>query len=322
MDLAPVAVRDSVDCYLNEIGRVPRVNYEEEIALSRQVRAKVAIEAAREQLAVASGVRPSLDQLAEHLGQEPYEIRRTLWLGSQAQQRLIRANLRLVVSVAKRYVGQGVPFLDLIQEGNIGLMRATEKFDPEKGYRFSTYSHWWIRQGITRAVTNQARTVRLPLHMVDKVRKLKRTLRNLSLTHGRRPTETELADAMGLKLKKLRLIQQVAQTPVSLDMPVGAEGDTSLGELLEDSQAQQPFKELHVYTMRQELEQALADLKPLEREILSLRFGLNSNACLTLQEIGEQLNLTRERVRQLEKVALHKLRRSQQQQSLQQYIRS
>ncbi len=321
MNLTATASWDSVDSYLNEIGRVPRVDYQEEITLSRQVQAMLVLEEARAQLAEQLNVQLSWEQLANHLGQEIAHLRQTLRLGKQAQQQLIRANLRLVVSVAKKYVSQGVPFLDLIQEGNIGLMRATEKFDPEKGYRFSTYSHWWIRQGITRAISNQSRTIRLPVHMMEKVRKLKLTLRTLVQTTGRLPSETELATAMGLKPKKLRLIQRSAQSPVSLDMPVGSEGDTCLGDLLEDECTGQSLGELQAWALRRELQQALACLKPIERQILNLRFGLDGSACLTLQEVGERFELTRERIRQLEKTALQKLRCSQQQ-SLRQYIHS
>lgn len=299
---------DSVDLYLNEIGRVQRIDHAEEIELSRAVQLKIEIDTQQEVLAEQLGRTPTSQELAESIGISKTELVRRERRGNQAQQKLINANLRLVVSVAKKYVNRGVPFLDLIQEGNIGLIRATERFDAERGYRFSTYAHWWIRQGVTRCIANQARTIRLPVHMVDKVRHLKRTIRDLTKATGRRPTEQELAEAMGVKLKKLRTIQQSATLPISLDVSVGPEGETRLGDLLEDCFSDQPVQEMIANAMQQDVQVALSILKPMERQVLELRYGFDGSSGKTLREVGEHFNLTRERIRQIEKEALRKLR--------------
>lgn len=311
---------DMVDQYLNEIGRVARIDHAQEIELSRLVQDKLALEQARQALAEQWGRDPSLREWAEQTGLEVRALRQQIHRGKRAQQKLINANLRLVVSVAKKYLNRGVPFLDLIQEGNIGLIRATEKFDAERGYRFSTYAHWWIRQGITRCIANQARTIRLPVHMVDKVRHLKRTIRDLTKATGRRPSEVDLAEAMGVSLKKLRLIQQAATLPISLDLTVGHEGESRLGDLLEDNRAEQPFDEMVSRSMQQDVQTALESLKPIEQQILSRRYGLDGYKCCTLREVGDEFNLTRERIRQIEREALRKLRSSQPSKRLGQYL--
>ena len=301
-------VDDAVDMYLNEIGRVDRIDHSDEIHLSRAVRRKVEIDTKREELTEELGRAPSNAELAAALDIDEGELRRDEHKGKRAQQTLINANLRLVVSVAKKYVNRGVPFLDLIQEGNIGLIRATERFDAERGYRFSTYAHWWIRQGVTRCIANQARTIRLPVHMVDKVRHLKRAMRDLTKEYGRRPTEEELAEALGVKIKKLRTIQQSASLPISLDMTVGPEGETRLGDLLEDRNSDRPFQEIVASSMQQDVQNALDILKPMERDVLQLRYGFDGSKGKTLREVGEHFDLTRERIRQIEKEALRKLR--------------
>ena len=316
-----LASEDMVDQYLNEIGRVPRIDHAEEIELSRLIQRKLKIDVAAQQLQETLAREPNREELAEHLQISPRTLRIQLRQGERAQQKLINANLRLVVSVAKKYLNRGVPFLDLIQEGNIGLIRATEKFDAEKGFRFSTYAHWWIRQGITRCIANQARTIRLPVHMVDKVRMLKRTMRDITKATGRRPSETELAQALGVQVKKLRLIQQAATLPVSLDVSVGTEGESRLGDLLEDERAQQPFQEMVSKSLRQDVRSAMQMLKPIEREVLELRYGLDGQTIRTLREVGDHFNLTRERIRQIEKDALRKLRLAQPSRELSQYIR-
>lgn len=315
------ATEDMVDQYLNEIGRVPRIDHAEEIELSRLIQQRIKITIAQDHLQQATGTPPTREDLARYLGVSLRQVGLQIRQGERAQQKLINANLRLVVSVAKKYLNRGVPFLDLIQEGNIGLIRATEKFDAERGYRFSTYAHWWIRQGITRAIANQARTIRLPVHMVDKVRLLKRTIRDMMKTTGRRPTETELAQVLGLQVKKIRLIQQAATLPVSLDMSVGKEGENRLGDVLQDERTEQPFDEMVNTSLQQDVYTAMQNLKSIEREILELRYGLAGKSAKTLREIGDHFNLTRERIRQIEKDALRKLRLSNPSRELSQYIR-
>ncbi|MDX2273643.1 MAG: RpoD/SigA family RNA polymerase sigma factor [Cyanobacteriota bacterium] len=312
---------DTIDQYLNEIGRVPRIDHAEEIELSRLIQTKIKLEAAQFDLATTLGRDPQPQEWANHLGMSVASLRSQLRQGERAQQKLINANLRLVVSVAKKYLNRGVPFLDLIQEGNIGLIRATEKFDAERGYRFSTYAHWWIRQGITRCIANQARTIRLPVHMVDKVRLLKRTLRDFMKLNGKKPTELELANALGIRVKKLRMIQQAAALPLSLDVAVGPEGESRLGDLLEDVHNEPPFQEMLSQSLSQDVEAALAELKPIERQILRLRYGLEGSKAYTLREVGEQFDLTRERIRQIEKDALRKLRLAHPVRNLAHYIR-
>jgi RNA polymerase primary sigma factor len=310
---------DSVDLYLNEIGRIPRVTPEEEIQLSRQIQAKIALEANHVTLRDTLDRLPTDTELEEATGLTLSQQQRVLRQGNWAQRKLVNANLRLVVSVAKKYLSRGVPFLDLIQEGNIGLMRATEKFDPEKGYRFSTYATWWIRQGITRALANQARTIRLPIHVVDKVRRMKQEIRLFSQEHGRRPNELELAALMEVKIKKLRQLQQAARLPVSLDMPVGMEGDSALGELLEDPHGDEPLEALIYHSLKADLYAGLTQLKPLEQDILALRYGLNGDNAYSLAEVGNHYALTRERIRQIETEALRKLRKTHQ--NLKPYVR-
>ncbi|MGQ9838012.1 MAG: RpoD/SigA family RNA polymerase sigma factor [Cyanobacteriota bacterium] len=312
---------DAVDHYLNEIGRVPRIDHTEEIELSRKIQQKLLIDQARQEWQAQKGKAPSDAELAESLRISLLTLRSWIRQGEQAQRKLINANLRLVVSVAKKYLNRGVPFLDLIQEGNLGLIRATEKFNAERGFRFSTYAHWWIRQGITRCIANQARTIRLPVHMVDKVRLLKRTSRELMKAQGRQPTEVELAEALGIKVKKLRMIQQVAALPLSLDVPVGQEGESRLGDLLQDERQEQPLQEILVQSMRQEVRSAMQTLKPIERKVLELRYGLDGQQAKTLREVGDHFNLTRERIRQIERDALRKLRVGYPSRTLAQYIR-
>jgi RNA polymerase sigma factor (sigma-70 family) len=285
------------------------------------IQQKVRFETAAAALAEELGSYPLDSVLAQHLTLPLHTLKAQIHQGKRAQQKLVNANLRLVVSVAKKYLNRGVPFLDLIQEGNVGLIRASEKFDPEKGYRFSTYAHWWIRQGITRCIANQGRTIRLPVHMVDKVRLLKRTIRDMMKVNGRRPTEGELAKALGVQVKKLRLIQQAASLPISLDLSVGHEGESRLGDLLEDEHSGQPFQDIVASSLRQDVQDAMQSLKPMERQILELRYGLSGQPARTLREVGDHFNLTRERIRQIEKDALRKLRMSQPSRNLAQYIR-
>lgn len=313
---------DLVDLYLNEIGRVARVTPEDEIRLARLIQNKLKIDAERSRLTVKLGRPPAEEEVAARLELTSQSLIESVRQGLWAQRRLINANLRLVVSIAKKYLGRNVPFLDLIQEGNIGLMRASEKFDPEKGYRFSTYATWWIRQGITRAIANQARTIRLPIHIVDKVRKLRRATRTAVQELGRLPSDEELAERLEIKVKKVRNLQEVSREPVSLDLPVGKDGDIALGDLIEDGQAERAFNAILYRALRSEIVDALSSLKPIEREVLALRFGLDGQEARTLQDVGALFNLTRERIRQIEGDALKNLRRSKYRQVLQQYIGS
>lgn len=313
---------DLVDLYLNEIGRVSRVTPEDEIRLARLIQTKLKIDDARTKLTAELGRPPAEEEVAARLGLSASSLIESVRQGLWAQRRLINANLRLVVSIAKKYLGRNIAFLDLIQEGNIGLMRATEKFDPEKGYRFSTYATWWIRQGITRAIANQARTIRLPIHIVEKVRKLRRTTRAAIQELGRLPSDQELAERLEMKVKKVRTLQEVSREPVSLDLPVGKDGDIALGDLIEDGQAERALNALVHRALRSEIMDALSSLRPIEREVLALRFGLDGEEARTLQDVGALFNLTRERIRQIEADAIKNLRRSKYRQILQQYIGS
>lgn len=322
LDAPEVAYKseDLVDLYLNEIGRVARVTPEDEIRLARLIQTKLKIDAERAHLTAQLGKPPAEEAVAESLGLTAESLMESVRQGLWAQRRLINANLRLVVSIAKKYLGRNVPFLDLIQEGNIGLMRATEKFDPEKGYRFSTYATWWIRQGITRAIANQARTIRLPIHIVEKVRKLRRATRAAIQELGRLPSDQELAERLEIKVKKVRSLQEVSREPVSLDLPVGKDGDIALGDLIEDGQAERALNAMVHRALRSEIIGALSSLKPIEREVLALRFGLDGEEARTLQDVGVLFNLTRERIRQIESDAIKNLRRSKYRQVLQQYV--
>jgi len=309
---------DSVDNYLNEIGRISRVSAADEVDLARRIQQRLYLEQVLAQL-TTDNPGATWEDVAQFLELPMVDLKRALDRGHHAQRKLINANLRLVVSIAKKYVNCQVPFLDLIQEGNIGLMRATEKFDPEKGYRFSTYATWWIRQGITRAIANQARTIRLPIHVMEKIRKMRKAVRQTVEATGRRPTDQELAESLQIKYAKVRAIQEISRLPLSLDTPVNNAGDLCLGDLLEDAQADQFMKEIVVDSLKEDLAKALAHLKPIEQSVLSLRFGLNAQPAMTLKEVGLRLNLTHERIRQIERDALHKLRRPQHQHILQQY---
>jgi RNA polymerase primary sigma factor len=310
-DLSAISTDDSVGLYLKEMARVPLLSFEEEVGLAKTLcRGR---DARRDLERMENGQVKFDAEEREHLEQSIEEAR-------LAREHLIEANTRLVVSVAKKYLGRGVPFLDLIQEGNLGLMRAVEKFDYTRGYRLSTYATWWIRQTITRAVADQGRTIRVPVHMGDQISRLYKTAHRLEQECGRRPTPEEIAQEMGLKPRKVRWILKVSRYPLSLERLVGEEEDSELGSFIEDDSIPPPDQSAHQHLLCDKVEEVLNTLTPREARILRLRFGLQDGRSYTLEEVGQKFGLTRERIRQLESRALRRLRHPRRSRQLRDYL--
>lgn len=302
---------DPVRMYLKEIGKVPLLTAAEEIDLAMKIEAGVA---AGEQLEKADAGEIELER------RDLRRLTRIEEVGFDAKQQLIEANLRLVVSIAKRYVGRGMLFLDLIQEGNLGLIRAVEKLDYRKGFKFSTYATWWIRQAITRAIADQARTIRIPVHMVETINKLVRIQRQLLQELGREPTPKEIGDVMGLPEERVREIQKISQEPVSLETPIGEEEDSQLGDFIEDDAAVVPPDAASFSMLQEQLGKVLDGLAERERKVISLRFGLEDGHPRTLEEVGREFGVTRERIRQIESKTLAKLRHPSRSSKLKDYL--
>ena len=290
---------DPVRMYLKEIGKVNLLSSDEEIELAQAMDAGNAAKAQLEELQSAGEEIPA---------EVRAELDKAIKRGERAKQRLAEANLRLVVSIAKRYVGRGMQFLDLIQEGNLGLIKAVEKFDYTKGYKFSTYATWWIRQAITRAIADQARTIRIPVHMVETINKVIRVSRQLLQELGHDPTPEEIAEEMSMPVERVREILKIAQEPVSLETPIGEEEDSHLGDFIPDEDASEPAEAASFTLLKEQLVEVLSTLTPREEKVLKLRFGIEDGRPRTLEEVGKEFNVTRERIRQIEAKALRKLR--------------
>jgi len=305
LDLSEISSDDTISLYLKEMARVPLLTAEEEIRLAKQY--EQGRNACRRLINVEEAAdRERLETVVER--------------GEAARAHLTKANTRLVVSIAKRYLGQGVPFLDLIQEGNLGLIKAVEKFDYRRGHRFSTYATWWIRQAITRALADQGRVIRLPVHLSDRIRKVYQTSQQLEQDWGRQPTPEEIATELGLPAQKVQWMLKVSQRPLSLEKPVGEEEDSELGSFIEDSSSPTPTDSAYHHLLQEKLEDILHSLTPREARILRLRFGLQDGRSYTLEEVGQKFGLTRERIRQIEHEALDRLRHPSRSRQLRDYL--
>jgi RNA polymerase primary sigma factor len=305
LDVAYMSSSDTVGLYLKEMAKVPLLTTEEEVTLAMRIEAG--------------------DDACRKIRKNPDHKRATEWRmlvedGINAREHLIKANTRLVVSIAKKYMSRGVPFLDLIQEGNLGLMKAVEKFDYRRGYRFSTYATWWIRQTITRAIADQGRTIRVPVHMSDRIRRLYRVARQLEQEYGRKPTADEIAHEMQVEPRKIQWMLRVSWQPLSLEHPVGEDEDSELGNFIENDTTLTPAQVAHDNMLRERIEAVLGTLTPREARILRLRFGLQNGRCYTLEEVGQKFGLTRERIRQIEGRALRRLRHPRRARQLRDYL--
>ena len=317
---------DSIRLYLQEIGRIRLLRAEEEIELARKIADLLKLERILDE--IEDGMdREATDQEwaaavrqdeGEEFSDDAFMLR--VRRGRRAKDKMVQSNLRLVVSIAKKYMNRGLSFQDLIQEGSLGLIRAAEKFDHEKGYKFSTYATWWIRQAITRAIADQSRTIRLPVHLYETISRIKKTTKLLSQELGRKPTEEEIATRMEMTIEKLRFIAKSAQLPISLETPIGKEEDSRLGDFIE-SDGETPEDQVSKSLLREDLESVLGTLSPRERDVLRLRYGLDDGRMKTLEEIGQIFNVTRERIRQIEAKALRKLRHPNRNSILKEYIR-
>ncbi len=308
VDLDGIAADDTVSLYLKQMGQVPLLTAEEEVTLAKRIEAGV-------------NACKTLGKADFQSDEERKELEEIVRIGEQARTRLVEANTRLVVSVAKKYLGQGVPMLDLIQEGNIGLMKAVEKFDYTRGFKFSTYATWWIRQGITRALAQQSRLIRLPVHAGDQIRRIYRVIEQFEQEESRHPTSEELAEHTGLTVTKIERLMRISRYPVSLERPVGDDGDTEFGDFIEDDESPAPTDIAYRQLLREALEQVMTALSPRETRILLLRFGLRDGRAHTLEEVGEKFGLTRERIRQIEHQALDRLRHPHRCKQLRDYLR-
>ena len=313
-----VSVEDPVRMYLKEIGKVPLLSADEEIELAQNMEDGAV---ATEKINVLKG---RLDGASEEekteIKEEIKTLQRDVDKGADAKKRLAEANLRLVVSIAKRYVGRGMLFLDLIQEGNLGLIKAVEKFDYKKGYKFSTYATWWIRQASTRAIADQARTISIPVHMVETINKLIRVSRQLLQELGREPSPEEIAKEMNMPVERVREILKISQEPVSLETPIGEEEDSHLGDFIKDDNVPVPADAAAFTLLKEQLEEVLGTLTEREQKVLTLRFGLEDGRARTLEEVGKEFNVTRERIRQIEAKALRKLRHPSRSRKLKDYL--
>ncbi|MCJ7624524.1 MAG: sigma-70 family RNA polymerase sigma factor, partial [Anaerolineaceae bacterium] len=307
-DLDPISSDDTIGLYLKEMARVPLLSMSEEVEIAKRIESGIF---AKKKLAQLNGKQKSRRNDLEQIVAD----------GQQAREHLIKANTRLVVSIAKRYTSRGVPFLDLIQEGNLGLMKAVEKYDYTRGFRFSTYATWWIRQTITRAIADQARTIRVPVHMVDQIRHLYRRIHELEQELGQPPTNEELAEATEIPLRKINWMLRVSWLPLSLDSPVNDEDEESeLGMFIEDKNTPTPLQSTYSKLLVEKIEEVLESLPPRESRILRLRFGLENGRMHTLEEVGQKFGLTRERIRQIETKALRRLRHPRRARQLREYL--